>query len=336
MNKTPWLIFLSLICAPGFQRPIDQPIPLPDLEKPEAIVMNDAYIAVADGTSVKLFDGSTFQFIRTIGREGQGPGEFQDFANPQLLTEHILVSSTNKISYFTFDGELIKEKKHELMASNVLAIKDKYVAFVIIRPVDRSEDFQLAYNLYDSDLRKMRELHRGEWFIKKNRRRGFFEIFFYETCQDRIVLAHRQGFVIEILDAEGNVIHTINPEVQPIPFTKKDKEEVIKYWREERGYNREQLESLEKRTDFPDSYPPLLTGRVDGGKIYAVTYRRKEGRQECLVYDLNGRFIKRTWLALTMMAPNSAGPFAIRGDTLYQLIYDDRDSAWKLHRHPID
>jgi hypothetical protein len=336
MNKAPWLLLLSFVIIPGYQRPIDQPIPLPSLEKPDAIVMNSAYIAVADGTSVKLFDGSTFQFIRTIGREGQGPGESQDFAYPQLLPEHILVSSTNKISYFTFDGDLIKEKKHALMASNVLAVKDKYVAFVIIRPVDRSEDFQLAYNLYDSDFRKIRELHRGEWFIKKNRRRGFFEIFFYDTCQDKIVLAHRQGFVIEILDAEGNVIHSIKPEVQLIPFTKEDKEEVIRYWRQERGYNQEQIESLDRRTDFPEHYPPLLTGRVDNGKIYAVTYRQEGGRRECLVFDLAGRFIKRTWLSLAMAAPNSAGPFAIRGDTLYQLIYDEKDHVWKLHRHPID
>jgi hypothetical protein len=336
MNKTSWLVCLSLICAPGLQQPASPPIPLFDLEKPDAIVMSDAYIAAADGTSVKLFDGRTFQFIRTIGREGQGPGEFQDFSNPQLLPEHILVSSTNKISYFTYGGELIKEKKHDLMASYVLAVKDRYVAFVILRPEDRSEDFQLAYNLYDSNFQKIKELHRGEWFIKKNRRRGFFEIFFYETCEDKIVLAHRRGFVIEVLDADGNVIHTIRPEFQPIPFTNKDKERVIKYWREERGYNREQLEFLEKRTDLPDHYPPLLTGRVDDGKIYAVTYRKEKEQRECLVYDLNGQFIKRTWLPLTMAAPNSAGPFAIRADTLYQLIYDEKDSVWKLHRHPID
>lgn len=336
MNKSAWLVLLSLTCIPINQRPLDAPIPLPHLEKPEMVVMNDDYMAVADGASIKLYDGSSFQFIRTIGRDGQGPGEFQGFANPQLLPDSILVSSTNKISYFAYSGELIKEKKHDLMASFVLEIKDKYVAFVIIRPEDRSEDFQLAYNLYDSNMRKIRELHRGEWFIKKNRRRGFFEIFFYDTSQGKIVMAHRAGFVIEILDAEGNILHTIEPEFQSIPFTNKDKEKVITYWREERGYNREQVESLEKRTDFPDYYPPLLAGRVASRKIYAFTYAQKERRHECLVYDLDGRFIKRTWVPLTMAAPNSAGPFAIRGETFYQLIYDDEDSIWKLHRYPID
>ncbi len=336
MDKTSWLVLLSLICASGYPRPVDQPIALPNLEKPDAIVMNENFAAVADGTSVKLFDGRTFRFIRTIGREGQGPGEFQDFAYPQLLPEYILVSSTNKVSYFSYGGELIKEKKHDLMASNVLAIKDRYVAFVIIRPGDLSEDFQLAYNLYDANFRKIRELHRGEWFIRKNKRRGFFEIFFYDTCQGKIILAHRQGFAIEILDAEGNIIHTIEADIPPVPFTGKDRESVIKYWREERGYDQWQVESLDKRTDFPDHYPPLLTGRVADGKIYAVTYRQEEGRRECLVYDLEGRFIKRTWLTLTMAAPNSAGPFAIRADTLYQFIYNDKDNVWKLHRSPID
>jgi hypothetical protein len=336
MNKASWLVLLSLICVPSYQRPFDAPLSIPGLEKPETIVLNDDYMAVGDGTSVKLFDGSTFQFIRTIGRDGQGPGEFQDFASPQLLPEHILVSSTNKVSHFTYGGELTKEIRHDLAASYVLEIKDKYVAFVVIRPEDQSDDFHLAYNLYDSNMRKIKELHRGEWILKKNRRRGFFEIFFYAICADRIVLAHRQGFVIEILDADGNVLHAIKPEFQPIPFTNKDKEKVITYWREDRGYNREQVEWLEKRTDFPDHYPPFLAGRVDGGKIYAVTYRQEEGRRECLVYDLNGRFIKRTWFPLAMAAPNFAGPFAIRGDTFYQFIYDDKDSVWKLHRNPID
>ena len=336
MNIISWLFIAILNCSPAPEQAITQAIPLPHLEKPETITMNDDYVTIGDATSVKIFDGSTFQFIRTIGREGQGPGEFQGFAYPQLLPGSILVSSTNKISYFSYSGELIKEKKHDVMASYVLEIKDKYVAFVIIRPEDRSADFQLAYNLYDSNMRKTRELHRGEWFIKKNRRRGFFEIFFYDTSQGKIVLAHRTGFVIEILDAEGNVLHTIEPEYQPIPFTNKDKEKVITYWREERGYNREQVESLEKRTDFPDYYPALLAGRVANGKIYAFTYRQKEGRRECLVYDLDGRLIKRTWVPLAMAAPNSAGPFAIRGDTLYQLIYDDKDNVWKLHLHSID
>jgi hypothetical protein len=336
MNKLLGMVFLSLLCVFHYQDPLGQPIPLPGLEKPEMIVMNSDYLAVADGTSVKLYDGRTFQFITTIGREGQGPGEFQDFAEPQLLPEHVLVSSTNKIAYFSYEGELIKEKKHDLGASYVLSIHDQYVAFDIIRPENQSGDFSLVYNLYDSNMRKIRELNRGEWLLKKNRRRRFFEIFFYETSGDRIVLAHRRGFVIEILDADGNVLHTIEPEFQPIPFTSKDKEKVIAYWREDRGYNREQVEWLEKRTDFPDHYPPLLTGRVDGEKIYAVTYRTEKGRRECLVYDLRGQFLKRAWLPLIMTAPNSAGPFAIRADTLYQLIYDDEDGVWKLHRDAVD
>jgi hypothetical protein len=336
MNKSAWLVLLSLSFVPINQRPSDAPIPLPHLEKPEMVVMNDDYMAVADGASIKLFDGSSFQFIRTIGRDGQGPGEFQDFASPQLLPDHILVSSTNKISHFTYGGELIKEIKHDLVASIVVEIKDKYVAFVVIRPEDQSEDFQLAYNLYDANKQKIRELHRGGWLLKKNRRRRLFEIFFYDTFGDRIVLAHRQGLVIEILDPDGNILHTIEPEFQPIPFANKDKEKVIQYWREERGYNRQEVEVLKKRTDFPKYYPPLLAGRVDDGKIYAVTYRQEEGRRECLVYNLKGHFIKRTWLPLAMAAPNFAGPFDIRGEIFYQLLYGEKGAVWELHRHALE
>lgn len=293
--------------------------------------MDNQRICIEDGVTVKLFKRSDLSFVRTLGREGQGPGEFQDFASPQILPDCILVSSTNKISYFSLDGDLIKEKRGNIGISSIRAIKNKYIGYSIRNEPD---DFYVVYVLYDSDLKPLTELHRGKWLIHKNRRRDLFEILFYDTDGERIVLAHRNAMAIDILDSEGSVIHSIKYDVKPVPFRNEDREKVMEYWRDRR-YNQEQIESLKKRTDLPDYYPPLQTCCVADGKIYVITYARKKDGYECYVYDLDGKYRETVYLPLNMLAPHIRSPFTISGDKLYQLVYDYDKEQWELRVNRI-
>lgn len=327
-------ILLIIICANfsvGFSLAIEKTYLIPNLNNPATIVMNNNRIYVEDGTTIKLFGRNDFKYIKTIGREGQGPGEFQGSANPQILPEKLLVSSSNKISYFTLSGDFIKDKKHTLFGSKIRAVNNKYVGFVWVF----REDY-VAYILYNSDVKPIKELHRGKALLHTNGRRDLFEIFFYDTYKDKIVVAHREGFIIDIFDSNGNRIYSIKHKVKPVPFTNEDREKVIRYWREERGLDQWQIEYLEKRTDFPGNYPPIQTCRLADGKIYVVTYTKKDDQYECLIYDVNGKFLKKAYLPLKMLAPNHAFPFSINGNNLYQLIYNNEDNIWELHVNRID
>ena len=51
--------------------------------------LDDERIYIEDGLTIKLFNRIDYKFFKTIGGEGQGPGEFQGFATPQILSEHI-------------------------------------------------------------------------------------------------------------------------------------------------------------------------------------------------------------------------------------------------------
>ena len=306
-------------------------IPLTHLDVPVRIVLDDERIYIEDGPTIKLFNRIDYNFIKTIGGEGQGPGEFQGFATPQILPEHILVSGDYKVAYFSLDGELIEERRHTQFGYGIKAVNQNYIGFDW-----RFREDYVAYILYDSDFKPIKELHRGKALIHPNRRREFFEIHFYDVYKDKIVIAQREGFVIDIFDSGGKLLHSIKHKVKAVPFTKTDKEDAVKYWREERGYEQSQIDNLLERTDFPDYFPQIQTCRLADGKIYVITYRRKDNKNECLIFDMQGKLLKKTYLPLKMLAPNLASPFTIHEENLFQLIFNYENEKWELHINQID
>lgn len=329
LKTIPIVVFA--IHSTAFNYDSEKIIPFIDLNVPETITMGNERIYIEDGSTIKLFDRTDFRFIKTIGREGQGPGEFQDFANPQILPDCILVSTSNKIAFFSFDGEFIKEKRHAVFGYGIRAVSQNYVGFVW-----RFREDYVSYILYDSDFKPIKELHRGKAIIHPNRRREFFEIHFYDTYKDKIVVARREGFVIDVFGSEGNWLRSIEHKTKQVPFTKKDKENAIKYWREERGYEQWQIDRLLERTDFPDYYPPIQTCRLADGKLYVITYTRKDDDYECLIFNMDGKFMKTVYIPLNMLSPNFASPFTIKWNNLYQLIFNYEKENWELHINHFD
>ena len=338
MKKTLYCLLILMLlsfCTPkkneieGHQsqtKDVENIYPLSNLTNPLTITMNNESVYIEDGTAVKVFSRGDFKYKKTIGRDGQGPGEFQDYATPQILSDKLMVSSSNKISYFTLAGEFIEDKKHTIFGSISKAIDNKYIGYNWVFEKD-----YIAYILYDSNIQPIKELHRGRALIHPNGRREFFEIFFCDTFKETIVLAHREGFTIEIFDMNGNLIHSIKQKIDLIPFTSADKESVRQYWIEERGYEQAQVELLESRTNFPKFYPPIQTCRLSDDKIYVITYKKKDNKFECLVFDLDGHFIDITYIPLNMLAPNLASPFTINEEFVYQLIFNYETDIWELH-----
>ena len=110
MKKTLYcLLILTLLsfCAPkkdeiersqSQTKDAEKIYPLSNLTNPLTITMNNEDVFIEDGAAVKVFSRGDFEYINTIGRDGQGPGEFQDYATPQILSDKLMVSSSNKIT----------------------------------------------------------------------------------------------------------------------------------------------------------------------------------------------------------------------------------------------
>lgn len=198
-------------------------IPLKELNNPYYLIANKDFLLIADNHKVRMYAIKDFKLVKTIGRKGEGPGEFRDFAYPQILSDSIMISSAYKVTFFDLSGNLIKEQKTRINYP-VKKINSKYVSASVKRGKD---DFYLSYNLYDSDFSKEKVFYKGRWMIHKNRKKDLFEIYFFDVHDNKIIFAHREGFQIEVLDEKGNNLHTIKMDPPKIPFTDKDMKQIF-------------------------------------------------------------------------------------------------------------
>jgi hypothetical protein len=74
---------------------------------------------------------------------------------------------------------------------------------------------------------------------------------------------------------------------------------------------------------------------VDNGYVYALTYQRKENKSEFLIFDLNGKLAKKTFLPLHIYDGVASFPYSIKNNYFYQLIENEDTEMWGLHRFSI-
>jgi len=301
-------------------------IPLRELEEPGYLKANEKFLFISDKFKVKIYSLKDFKLIKTIGGKGEGPGEFKGYPVPQILSDSIMISSPHKVSFYDFSGNLKKEKKAKISSSVIKKIDNKYISDS--RSLE-PDDFYLIYNLYDSDFIKEKELYKGKWMLHKGRKRDLFEIYFFDVYDNKIIFAHGAGFKIEILDEFGNNLHTIELERSRIPFTDKDMKKICADL-EKNIKNKGFVQVIKERAIIPKFYPDIRTGRVADGKIYVITYLKKDGRSECLVFDMKGKQLETIFIPLRDISPILPPSFTIDNNHLYQIVENLDEEQWEL------
>ena len=306
--------------------------PLEDLSQPYLLTVHNGYLYITDGVNgsdeivLKRFSLKDFKYNKTIGKTGPGPGEYTGFLFPAFLPDTIFISSSHKISYFDYDGKFIKERRYPKFGT-LKPVKDNYLSWKFERIENNP---QVCYDLLDSEFKLMKRLYCGNYIRRKNRKRDVFEISFYDTYKDKIVLAQREGFVIDIFNSDGSLINTIRQNYKPIPFTEKDKAAVINYWKITPPYN-SKVDYFKQISIFPKYYPPILTCKLSDDKIFVVTYAKNKDGNEILVFSLTGKYIGKRFLPIIMNSPSEVSPFTIHNNYLYQIVENYEKEVWELH-----
>ena len=104
------LVFISML----FTKPVlaVKIVPLPQLQKPNALAVDDNQLYIADGTSIYIYSLKDFSLKKKFGRDGEGPKEFKrKIYVIDIQHDYIVVNSLGKISYFAKDGKFIKEMR---------------------------------------------------------------------------------------------------------------------------------------------------------------------------------------------------------------------------------
>ncbi len=291
-------------------------------ERPSSVVCDqdeNIYVLDSDANNIKKFD-SRGRFIKTIGREGQGPGEF---SNPYYLayTKDRLVVwdlMNRRLCAFTPEGKFIKSGNIPYDEGSVRKLRSLPTGEIVVekeksyrREPDKSQICMI--DLYSRDLEYVRTIYERSLWRKKYVRTKEFGIstLYFPFSPDvrwdvspegKIIIGFSEKYELEIYDREGKKIVTFSHSYEPVKVTEKDKKEYfdsLEFYRAGAKLN-EIPEYITKETQFPKNMPAFDNVLIDsGGNVLVVLNSENEVEEEKTfdVFDRNGKFISSVQIA---------------------------------------
>ena len=215
-------------------------------------------------------------YLKTIGRKGQGPGEFQRISGIQITHHKVLMvfdMSIRRLSFFSLDGEFIRLKSvGEIQALELkMNSKENFIADAAI--LDPKNFLVVtALKIFDSNLNLIVTIYTSE---PKDIFTPFLPFMVWTLYKiDNIVFGYNNTYEFQILEPEGKIIKKIMKEYVPVKITEEEKKERLK-----------QLQQSEKK-EVPEFYPAYLSFTVDDdNRIFVQTWERPKNK-EGYYYDV--------------------------------------------------
>lgn len=309
-------------------------IPLPDLMRPGQIYVQNNRVYIVDGIEIRMYSAKDYRFQKMFGREGEGPKEFKSEVSKLFFTDkYFMVNSAGRVSYFTLAGEYIKEKnsKHP-RAGNYLPAVNSYVGLQVVGENNR---LYKVVSIFDSDFNRVKELCRIEDDFRPGKEyRTFIEPQLYEVCDDKIYVTFSKEFLVTVYSSAGETLFTVNREYERVKVTEEHKKAVDFFFRTDEYYKK-YYNRIKPLLTFPAYLPAIRYIFCSPGKLYVQTYRTVDGKAELFIFDLSGKFLKKTSISFIegefsyndMLLPPL---HTIYKDKLYQLL-ENEDEEWELH-----
>jgi len=327
MRRLIALLLSAAVGLPGFSQ---QKVTLPGVFNPEMIEVNDRFLYITEDMRIKIFDKEDYQLFKTVGKRGEGPGEFMGFIIPYVFSEYIFVNCPGKILYFTLEGEFIREIRAMKVFGRFKPVGGGFVGYNYTR-IDGVRYEQLF--LYDNKFTRQKELYRRRYIRQDdgslnliNERPPFLYIY-----QNHIYLDSVEGDIL-VFSYQGEPVKTITWPKELIPFTPKYKqrfEEGLK----NNPRTREFYFRSRKDLAYPDHLPIIRMFHLSRGLLYILTSREGDGDTlEMLTVDLEGNILARQFVAIGPFA-RSLFPlhYTVFDRTLYVLEENLEADTWELH-----
>lgn len=303
----------------------------PDLLKPTGLVIDKDNLYVTEDVTIYIFSMNDFKLIKKFGKKGEGPQEFNRFAAITPLKDKLLINSMSKISYYTKDGEYIKEIKVKGGISFLYQpLGDKYVG----RGINQKDGTRfVSINLYDKDLNKIKTLINQE--DDNQFGKGVIKILNsslnYTTFNDKLYLVNGSDFEIKVFDKTAKEVITIKRDFKKRKFTEEDKQMIfdeIKNSPQQRQF----FDALKKMAVFPKEWPAIASVFERDNIIYVSSFRSKDKTTyEFFLFDENGKFIHSMFIPMKFQTALQPYPMSIKNGKLYQLIENEDEEEWELH-----
>lgn len=318
---------------------------LEEIYNPEAILIDDSRIFINQGTDVFVYSKDKFNLLKKFGKSGEGPMEFVKSPRPWIpsLTiydcgDNLLINSAYKVSFFTKDGEFIKEKK----ISNFGRVLPLGENLVHIKMSSENKTRLVVSELLDKDFNNIKRICAYKFPAQSGKKRDPILMARMSSYFDRYTYNGKFVFVSEdctlsIFDQSGNKLTSFRPDYTAVPIDNGMEKKLDDFFladiRFKTPYAADKSRGL---LEFQDIMPLFKDYRISGAEIYVFSSFKKDGKYETFIYDLSGKFIKKTFLKIHDMDILTFYPFAISDHKIYQLVWNEEDEVSRLEISPIE
>lgn len=300
-------------------------------------VGNNGNIFVGDALlpTISMFDeGGTF--IKTIGKEGRGPGEYLTVGGLETLSDGRIVlwdQRNSRVNYYSSDGEYISSQSfgigHYSEKVFEIGLDDNFFFKKGVFDPEKREIKEMTWIEYSQSGEVLDTLYipREAWADKKT-----YVVFSnsgneYPFTETNVTAVHPSGFLVTGYNAEY-IIKRLNADLSEV-FYERDiekeevKQEEIPQWEKfNRGYG--------VQNTIPDSKPYFKSIKIDAeGRVW----RYVEAQQTDFLNYNNQRYEKGWWEQPTFDVFLENGEFYGTVKLPYKAWFMDAkgENVWALH-----
>jgi len=291
-------------------------------------------IAVDDEENIYILDSKqahikTFnrdgEYLKSIGRKGQGPGELQYPVNLTIspMNEILVNDYARCLSIFSIDGNFLRAVSLTTMRmiskpkadsrGNIVA---SYMVF--------GEEALLVLKKFNSDLEEMYAIFSTE-VLKYPYLNPYYPHCYWEiTKDDNIIWGFPTKYELQVLSPEGNLIKRIVKDYKPVKITNEEKETLIN--EKMGGYENIPPEVKIQWDEFHNAFIYLTVD--DFGRIFVRTFEKViEGNDYYYdVFNSEGKYIAKI--------PLKARPRVWKKNKLYT-IEEDEEGYQYVKRYKV-
>ena len=242
------------------------------------------YISDWKESRIKIFDKNGV-YLKTLGRKGQGPGEFERINRLQIINHNMLLvfdGNMKRLSLFNLDGDFEKTiplQKISPLDVFITSKGDFLVKTVHLDPV--SAKAAIGINLYDLDLNLIKALATDQ---HQDVLTPFQSYYVWGLTTNSILLGRNERYLFSIYGPRGEVRKRINRDYKPIPISAEEK--------------KTELKNLQQPTnkDVPSHHPAYKSITTDGEKrIIVQTYEKPQHGKGYYydVFNFEGKYLAR-------------------------------------------
>jgi hypothetical protein len=264
------------------------------------LVVDDAeniYVTDTKAGHILVFDKNG-DFVRIIGKRGQGPGEMTYPLDLVIVAEkELMVNDLGqaKLHFFSLEGEYLTQKTTSKFPA-FRRPKSDTAGNIVVSHAIMDKPVKIFLKKIDSELNPLSEIASAV-AITQPPVIDYFEMS-RTTCfvwnvlsTDEIIWGNFRNYEIFVCDPGGNCLRKIVKDDEGVAITKEEEKKLIE---DMYGDNPVPTQITLK---FPDRYPPFIHFTCDDeGRFLAYTYVKTEDdeRNYYDIFDSEGKFILRT------------------------------------------